>query len=171
MRALATISAVILLGAGLAGCDMPGSQPQAAAPPCNCTTTPPATMTPPPAPTEHLTRFSYAPRHHYVHHRYYTEAGYHPAHYRSRYDIDRAQQSVDAYDYRSSSRTIYTQSDYSEGGYESGGYQGGQVVWVDGYGRGYFSNGPVTVAATMRGRRLDAYHGYDANCPDNGEPR
>ena len=173
MRALATISAVVLLGAGLAGCDMPGSQQQqvaVAAPPCHCTTTPPATMTPPPEPTEHLTRFSYAPRHHYFRHRYYGEAYYRPAYhsryavYRGRYTINRSQQSVDAYDYVSSSRV--TQSDYSESGYENTG----RVVWVDGYGRGYFNNGPVTVAATMRGKRLLPYHGYDADCPDDGEP-
>lgn len=185
MRAWATVSTVIVLGASLVGCDMPGShQSQAAAtPPCNCTTTPPGTMTPPPEPTEHLTRFSYAPHRHYVRHRhYYGEARYRDyaeAHYRSayysRYDSYRAQQSVDAYDYVSSSRV--TRSDYSENGYAVGyeggyanGYRGGRVVWVDGYGRGYFSNGPVTVAATMRGKRLLPYHGYDADCPNDGEP-
>jgi hypothetical protein len=172
MRALATISAVVLLGASLASCDMPGSHQQQVAvapPPCNCAQQA-ATMTPPPAPTEHLTRFSYAPRHHYYRHRYYAEARYRPAYYRSRYYADRSQQSVDSYNYVSSSSVTRSQSDYSDSGY-SNGYQSGRIVWVDGYGRGYFSNGPVTVAATMRGRRLEAYHGYDVDCPDDGEPR
>src|ERR1700749_873765 len=126
MRALAKISAVVLLGAGLTSCDMPGSHDRQAAvtpPPCNCTTTPPATMTPPPAPTEHLRRFSYMPRHHYIHHRYY--AAEHHAHYRygERYDIDRSQQTVDAYDYVSASRVTrpsYAESNYSESGYAGG---------------------------------------------------
>jgi hypothetical protein len=163
MRALATISAVVLLGANLAGCDMPGSHQQQAAaapPPCNCAPPPPPAAAMPPPP-EHMTRLSYAPRHHTYGHRYYAEARH--IYYRSRYETDRAQQSVDAYDYQSSSRV--TRSDYSESG-----YGGGRIVWVDGYGRGYFSNGPVTVAATMRGKRLAPYHGYDVDCPDDGEP-
>jgi hypothetical protein len=174
MRALATISAVILLGAGLAGCDMPWSQQQrAAARPCNCITTPPAMMTPPPAPTEHLTRFSYAPHHYYVRHRYYAQTRYRPPHYHGTYNIDRSQQSVDSYNYQSSSRV--TQSTYSESEYTSrytgAYYQNARIVWTDGYGRGYVNNGPVTVAATMRGERLRAYHGYGVDCPDDGEPR
>jgi hypothetical protein len=173
MRALATISAVVLLGASLAGCDMPGSHQQQVAvappPPCNCASSP-ATAA---APAEHLTRFAFARRHHYRPHRYYAEARH--SNYRGRYETDRSQQSVDAYDYQSSSRVSH--SDYSEREYEggySGGYDGGyngggRIVWVDGYGRGYFSNGPVTVAATMRGKRLAPYHGYDVDCPDDGE--
>jgi hypothetical protein len=176
MRALAKISAMVLLGAGLTSCDMPGSHERQAAltpPPCNCATTPPAAMTSPPA--EHLRRFSYAPRHHYIRHRYYAQ--YVHSRYRSRYDVDYSQQTVDAYDYVSSShvtRSAYSRSGYA-GGYYAGGYEDGygsrRIVWVDGYGRGYFSNGPVTVAATMRGKRLDPYHGYNADCPDDGEPR
>jgi hypothetical protein len=177
MRALATISTVILLGASLGSCDMPGSHRQqaAVAPPCDCA--PHATTTPAP-PAAHPTRFSYAPRHHYIRHRYYAAEHHANYRYRNRYEIDRAQQSVDAYDYVSKSRV--TRSDYSESGYSENGYaseyeggyrRGGRIVWVDGYGRGYFSNGPVTVAATMRGKRLAPYHGYDVDCPDDGERR
>jgi hypothetical protein len=162
MRALATISAVTLLSAGLAGCDMPGSQQQQAAvapPPATAPTTTPATVTPPPDPNEHLARLSYAPQHSYVRHRHYTAARY-----RSHDENNRSQQSVDAYNYVSSSSV--TRSSYSESSYGSG-----QIVWVDGYGRGYFNNGPVTVAATMRGQRLAPYHGYNVDCPEDGEPR
>jgi hypothetical protein len=171
MRALAAISAVILTGVSLAGCDMPGSHQQQVAvapapPPCNCGQ---AAVTPPPP--EHLARFSYVPRHHYVRHHYY--AAYSgPAHYRGGYTTDYAQSSVDSYDYVSSSRASYSESSYAEGGYSEGGYaSGGRVVWVDGYGRGYFRNEHTTVAASMRGRRLAAYHGYDVDCPEDGEPR
>lgn len=194
MRAWMTILAVGMLGVSLAGCDMPGSHQQQVAvapPPCNCRQAP-ADMTAPPEPTEHLTRFSYAPRRHYVRHRYYAEAHYRPTYHRERYDIDRSQQSVDVYDYVSSSRVTrseYSESEYSRSGYTAsayaqsgyaqgayaggyaGGYSNGRVVWVDGYGRGYFSNGPVTVAATMRGKRLETWHGYGVDCPNDGEPR
>src|SRR6202012_4666451 len=96
-------------------------------------------------------------------HRYYAQtayrtATYHHSRYDAHYDIDRSQQSVDAYNYVSSSRVTrsgYSQSSYESSGYEDGGYQsGGRVTWVDGYGRGHFNNGPVTVAAPIRGSRL-----------------
>ena len=154
MRVLATITAVLLTGVSLSSCDMPGSAPQqqsAAAAPCNCAASPAAA----PAPVEHLTRLSYAPvRHHRRHYRSESTANY-----RESYETDRSEQSIDTYDFRSSSRASYSQSR------ETAGY--GRVVWVDGYGRGYFNNGPVTVAATMRGKRLEPYHGYDVDCPDD----
>jgi hypothetical protein len=211
MRAWTAILTMGVLGVSLAGCDMPGSHQQQAAvapvPPCNCRQAS-ETMTAPPEPTEHLRRFAYVP--HYYRRRHY--AYVRPTHYRERYatysehyDVDRSQQSVDSYDYVSTSRVTrseseYSQSQYSRGGYSvrayaaagSGGgafvssygngyggayansygdgYSGGRIVWVDGYGRGYFSNGPVTVAATMRGKRLATWHGYGVDCPDDGEP-
>lgn len=213
MRAVATISVLILAGVSLTGCDMPGSHQQQAAvapvPPCNCRQAA-ETMTAPPEPTEHLRRFAYSPRHYHHRYRYYAQAR--PMHYRGhystyseQYDVDRAQQSVDSYDYVSSSRVTRSESEYAQSQYRSGGvsvrayaasgsggayasgygggyggvyandeggsYSNGRIVWVDGYGRGYFSNGPVTVAATMRGKRLATWHGYDVDCPNDGEPR
>ncbi|HEY5336810.1 MAG TPA: hypothetical protein VIJ85_01285 [Rhizomicrobium sp.] len=181
MRAFATIAAIGLLGTALTGCDMPGSGQQQAAAPCNCTGTPPATIVAAPSPTEHLTRLSYGTRHHYVRHRYYADVGYRNTtrrtpHYRGGYNTDYSQQSVDAYDYVSSSRrsesrysSSYSSSSTSYGAYGEGSY-GGRITWVDGYGRGYYNSGPVTVAATMRGPRLDPYHGYLVDCPDDGQP-
>jgi hypothetical protein len=37
-------------------------------------------------------------------------------------------------------------------------------LWVDGFGRGYYADTPARVAGTMRGKRLDAWAGYDAGC-------
>jgi hypothetical protein len=157
MRNLATISAMMLLAAGLTGCDMPGSAPQqqqaAQLPPppavapataCNCNQTAAA--------DDNLARLPVA--HHHYRHRTY---GYHGSY------TSQSEKSVDAYDYQSASR----ESDES---YVANGPRNGGVVWVDGYGRGYYAGPPPTVAATMRGKRLAAWYGYDQDCPDNGNP-
>ena len=79
------------------------------------------------------------------------------------------------YGYSSSSRVGYGDNSY---GYSGGAYGYGAtdtrgqsyynsgITWVDGYGRGYYAGPRPTVAQTMTGQRLDAYHGYDEYCPE-----
>jgi len=76
------------------------------------------------------------------------------------------------------SQSEYSESDVSTYGYvsdshSSGGEQteiadastrAGGGLWVDGYGRGYFTSGRVVRAGTMRGRRLAPWKGYDKGC-------
>jgi len=169
MRAIVIAAVSGVMALSLASCDNPDTTtpapqqqaqavvPPPAPPPCNCQ-------------PEHLTRLSYG-THHYRHHyarEWVGERGYHGSY------TSQSTKSVDIYGYVSASSV----SSYESGGYEGayGGYEsrygaydarhrryyGGQVTWVDGYGRGYFNSAPPTVAATMRGRRLAPWHGYDA---------
>lgn len=169
MRAIVLAMAGFGICVGLSACDqVPGPAPQQqaqaapVAPPCNCQ-----------QPPEHLTRLSYIPRHdygyrHHRRHAQYAGSGYDES-YRARGDhgsyTSRSTESVDSYDYVSSSRSSrYAENDSAYGG---GGYHGGgNVTWVDGYGRGYFDGAPPTRAASMNGRRMDVWHGYDADCPE-----
>lgn len=164
MRALVLAAAGLLVS--LSGCDqVPAPTQQQAqiaapvAPPCNCQ-----------PPAEHLARLDYAPVRH-TRHRHY-DGGYHGSY------TSQSENSVDAYGYVSASSVSYSESSSdssdSTGGYEGGGYDAeghryyrGRIAWVDGYGRGYFNDGPVTVAQTMNGKRMHVWHGYDADCPDD----
>lgn len=165
MRVIAIAAAGLLIG--LAGCDQttaPQQQTAQVAPPpaapCNCGQTA--------VPDNHLARLSYVPRHSYRRHRY--EGGYHGS------DTSRSEESVQSYGYVSASRVSYSESSESYangGGYEREGYyRGGHhyyrggVQWVDGYGRGYFAGQRPTVAQGMTGKRMDTWHGYDADCPE-----
>jgi hypothetical protein len=168
MRIAGLMAVGLLMGVGLAGCDQaPAPQQQVAqvappaAPACNCGEKA--------VPDNHLTRLSYIPRHHYRRHRY--EGGTHGSY------TSRSEESVQSYGYVSASRVSYSESStsssgYSEGyareGFERGGhrYYRGGIVWVDGYGRGYFGGQRPTVAQTMNGKRMDAGHGYDVDCPE-----
>lgn len=173
MRAMAMVAMGVLMGAGLAGCDQtPAPQQQTAQvapapvapPPCNCGERA--------VPDNHLTRLSYIPRHR--HHYARREWGYHGS------GTSRSEQSVISYDYVSRSRVSYSESDesYSSGGYGEGYEANGYtmrdhryyppgVVWVDGYGRGYFAGRRPTVAQEMTGKRAAVWHGYDADCPEH----
>ena len=76
------------------------------------------------------------------------------------------------------SQSEYSESDVSTYGYvsnshSSGGEQtevadasthAGGGLWVDGYGRGYFTSGHALRAGTMRGKRLAPWKGYDEGC-------
>lgn len=171
MRATAIVAIGLLMGAGLAGCDQtPAPQQQTAqvapavpaTPPCNCGERA--------VPDTHMTRLSYAPRHHYARH------GYHGS------GTSRSEQSVFSYDYVSASRVSYSESSesyesggsYVGGGYEANGhyarghhYYPNGIAWVDGYGRGYFAGQHPTVAQEMTGKRMEVGHGYDADCPEH----
>lgn len=165
MRAMTMIAMGIVMGAGLAGCDQAPAPQQTAqvappAAPCNCGQTA--------VPDNHLTRLSYVPRHTYRRHRH---AGGDHGSYTSR-----SEESVQTYGYVSASRVAYRESSssYSSGGgYDREGYsRGGHhyyrkgIVWVDGYGRGYFDGQQPTVAQSMTGKRMDVGHGYDVDCPE-----
>jgi len=170
----AKLVAASLMALSLSGCDNPDTttpppqqQAQAVAPPpappCNCQ-----------QPAEHLSRLSTGT--HRYRHRYAREwageRGYHGSY------TSQSTKSLDIYGYVSaSSVNSYESSGDYEGGYSGYGeydsrsgsydahhrrYYGAGVTWVDGYGRGYFNSAPPTVAATMRGRRLAPWHGYDA---------
>jgi hypothetical protein len=170
MRIAGLMAVGLLMGVGLAGCDQaPAPQQQVAqvappapvAPPCNCGDKA--------VPDTHMTRLSYIPRHRYRHHHY--EGGYHGSY------TSRSEEAVQSYGYVSASRVSYSESSSSSGGYDEGTaregfergghrYYRGQIVWVDGYGRGYFAGQHPTVAQTMNGKRMSVGHGYDANCPE-----
>jgi hypothetical protein len=76
------------------------------------------------------------------------------------------------------SQSEYSQSDVSTYGYVSDSHsssgeqteiadastRAGGGLWVDGYGRGYFTAGRVVRAGTMRGKRLMPWKGYDKGC-------
>jgi len=165
MRAMAMVAMGLLVGASLAGCDQtPAPQQQTAQ------VAPPAPVAPPPcncgeraAPDNQLTRLSYAPHRHRHYHGSFTS---------------RSEQSVMTYDYVSSSRVSYSESSesYSSsgGGYDANGYTARGhhyyppgIVWVDGYGRGYYGGRPPTVAQEMTGKRAAVWHGYDKDCPEH----
>ncbi|MGN6516647.1 MAG: hypothetical protein ACTHLR_12510 [Rhizomicrobium sp.] len=175
MRAMALAAMGVLMGAGLAGCDQtPAPQQQtaqiapaapAAPAPCHCGERA--------VPDTHMTRLSYAPRHRYRHRHMW---GYHGS------GTSRSEESVFAYDYVSSSRVSYSESSesyesggsYVGGGYEANGYYAhghryypNGIVWVDGYGRGYFAGQRPTVAQEMTGKRQSVWHGYDKDCPEH----
>jgi hypothetical protein len=168
MRITGLVTVGLLLGVGLAGCDRtpaPTQQVAQVAPPaapvCNCGEKA--------APDRHLTRLSYIPRHHTRRHHY--EGGYHGSY------TSRSEEAVQSYGYVSASRVSYSESSTSSGGYDEGyareGYERGghryyrgQIVWVDGYGRGYFAGQHPTVAQGMTGERMSVGHGYDADCPE-----
>jgi hypothetical protein len=171
MRITGLVTVGLLLGVGLAGCDQtpaPTQQvaqaapPAPAAPPCNCGDKA--------VPDTHMTRLSYIPRHHHRRHRY--EDGYHGSY------TSRSEDAVQSYGYVSASRVSYSESSTSSsGGYDEGSaregfersghrYYRGGIVWVDGYGRGYFAGQRPTVAQTMNGERMSVGHGYDADCPE-----
>jgi hypothetical protein len=160
------MAAGLLMGVGLAGCDQapaPQQMAQAAppvAPPCNCGEKA--------VPDTHLTRLSYIPRHHRDRH---SARGYHGSY------ASRSEESMQSYGYVSASSVSYSESrtsssGYNEGyareGFERGGrhYYRSGIVWVDGYGRGYFAGQRPTVAQTMNGKRMDVGHGYDVDCPE-----
>ena len=75
-----------------------------------------------------------------------------------------------------SSQSEYSESEVSTYGYvsdsrSSGGEQtevadarAGGGLWVDGFGRGYFTSGHARRAGTMRGKRLAPWKGYDEKC-------
>lgn len=165
MRAMGLVAAGALLGLGLTGCDQaPAPQQQVAqvappaAPACNCGDKA--------VPDTHMTRLSYIPRHR----RHHYESGYHGSY------TSRSEESVQSYGYVSPSSVSYRESSESYasgGGYEREGYvrgghhyYGGGIVWVDGYGRGYYGGQRPTVAQGMTGKRMDTWHGYDADCPE-----
>jgi len=171
MRITGLVTVGLLMGIGLAGCDQtpaPTQQvaqvapPAPVAPACNCGDKA--------VPDHHLTRLSYIPRHRYSRHHY--EGGYHGSY------TSRSEEAVQSYGYVSASRVSYSESSTSGGGYEEGyaregferggrHYYRGGVVWVDGYGRGYFAGARPTVAQTMNGRRMEVGHGYDVDCPES----
>jgi hypothetical protein len=164
MRIVGLVTVGLLMGLGLAGCGQtpaPTQQVAQAVPPapaCNCGDKA--------APDNHLTRLSYIPRHR----RHHREHGYHGSY------TSRSEEAVQSYGYVSASRVSYSKSTYSGGydegpaheGYERDGhrYYRGKIVWVDGYGRGYFAGQRPTVAQTMNGKRMSVGHGYDADCPE-----
>jgi hypothetical protein len=167
MRITGFVAVGLLMGVSLAGCDQaPAPQQQVAqvappaAPPCNCGDKA--------VPGTHLTRLSYIPRHH---RRHYREGGYHGSY------TSRSEESVQSYGYVSASSVSYSESSTSSSGYDEGyareGFERGGhryyrrgIVWVDGYGRGYFAGQRPTVAQTMNGKRMDVGHGYDVDCPE-----
>lgn len=164
MRITGLVTVGLLMGVGLAGCDQaPAPQQQTAqvAPPavpaCNCGDKA--------VPDTHMARLAYIPRHH----RRRTSEGYHGTY------TSRSEESVQSYGYVSASRVSYSESSEStsSGGYEREGYvrgghhyYGNGIVWVDGYGRGYYGGQRPTVAQGMTGKRMSAGHGYDVDCPD-----
>lgn len=168
MRITGLVTVGLLMGVGLAGCDQtPAPQQQVAqvappapvAPPCNCGDKA--------VPDTHMTRLSYIPRHHYRRH---YASGYHGSY------TSRSKESVQSYGYVSASSVSYSESSTSSGGYSEGyaheGFERGGhhyyrngIVWVDGYGRGYYGGQRPTVAQSMNGKRMDVGHGYDVDCP------
>ena len=136
--------------AALSGCDQTPTATAPVAPPapqaCNCQ---PAAVPPAPAATAQL---SPAPIHHRRRHWRHTE------YYASEY----SESEVSTYGTVSESH-LYSAGD-EETQYASSAPRAGGGLWVDGYGRGYFTAVHATRAGTMRGKRLDPWKGYDADC-------
>jgi hypothetical protein len=153
MRAI--IFTVALAAVALSGCDQ--TPTATVAPPaqaCNCQPAAPAPVVAP-APTQ-----AAYPVLRRRHHRAWARREY------SRSDdseSEYSQSEISTYGYVSDSRSIETgeeQGDYSEASAQA--RNGG--VWVDGYGRGYDTDGHAVRAGTMRGKRLAPWRGYDADC-------
>jgi hypothetical protein len=79
----------------------------------------------------------------------------HMDHYASEY----SESDVSTYGYVSDSRSYSVGEDSGASAVRAGG-----GLWVDGYGRGYFTSGHAVRAGTMRGDRLKPWKGYDADC-------
>ncbi len=139
---MTTFLAAALACAALAGCDQ---TPQAAAP-----MPPPAASvlpTPPPLAPAPVVEAA-ATHHHRHHHAWHTDTS-----------SDYAQSDDDSYGYISDSTASGDESDTSAASTQTD-------QWTDGYGRPHPIGNHQRVAGTMDGKRLDAWHGYDVNCPE-----
>ncbi|HXL98435.1 MAG TPA: hypothetical protein VN932_00785 [Rhizomicrobium sp.] len=150
MRAM--IFVAVLTSAALTGCDQtPAPVAAPAAPPPQA-----AVLPPPPAPQ----LAQAAPVRHHRRHRERYASGYAES---SAYSESReySQNDVSTYGYVSDSRSSYAGNANYEG---ASAPRAGGGLWVDGYGRGYFTAGHAVRAGTMRGKRLSPWHGYDVDC-------
>lgn len=149
MRAMIFVTA--LACAALTGCDQPGQTP-APAPTVAVASPQPAAMPPPP-----VQQVAQEPRHHRRAWRSERRTS------RSEYaqSSDDTESDVSTYGTVSDSRSSYIGEASGEAGYAP---RAGGGLWVDGYGRGYFTAGHIRTAGTMRGKRLSPWHGYDAGC-------
>lgn len=138
----------------VSGCDINTGAPRTAKADCNCTPAPTAA----PAPPQETARYA-PPPHHRRHHRSYAYGGGYA--WRSEY----SEVSVETYDYRSDSRA-YVTGGIGETGYGESGGGGAHGGWVDGYGRAHGDAGTAVHDRAAGRRRLDPWHGYDADCPD-----
>jgi hypothetical protein len=147
MRAMIFVAAL-----ALAGCDQTPAPVAPIAPP-------PAAAVLPPLPAPQVAQVM-PMRHRHRHRESYSSSGYSES---SEYSESSnfSESDVSTYGYVSDSRSSYAGEARYEG---SGAPRAGGGLWVDGYGRGYFTAAHIRTAGTMRGKRLSPWHGYDAGC-------
>ncbi|HEY0105727.1 MAG TPA: hypothetical protein VGB91_06540 [Rhizomicrobium sp.] len=149
----------ILAALTVSSCDINTGTPKAAKVECNCA--PPLQAAAVPAkPDIDMPRPAHRHRRHRADH--YAGGGYHAFAWRREY----SEYSVSTYDYRSDSRSYVT-------GGERYRTAGGRA---DGYGYGHGGGAAAGIPAHYEtgghGRaRMDPWHGYDADCPDEDAPR
>jgi hypothetical protein len=150
MRAMIFVAA--LASAALTGCDQtPAPVTAPAAPPPQA-----AVLPPPPAPQ----LAQAAPVRHHRRHRESYASGYSESREYSE-SSEYSRSDVSTYGYVSDSQSSYVGGARYDG---SSASRAGGGLWVDGYGRGYFTAGHAVRAGTMRGKRLSPRHGYDVDC-------
>ena len=139
----ATILAATLACAALCGCDQTPTATVAPAAPV----APAPVAAPPAAPTPSVAQYPTTHRHH--------------RHAWAREESSQSEYSeseVSTYGYVSDSRSSSgEQSEVADA-------RAGGGLWVDGFGRGYFTSGHARRAGTMHGKRLAPWKGYDAGC-------
>jgi hypothetical protein len=169
---LAAAAALAVFTVG--GCDINTGAPKPAQSTCNCNgTPPPRQVTTPPAPSE-----PYTPPEHYRrrHERYAYGSGGHRYYWRRGY----SEIAVQTYDYHSDSSSTVIGEDgdgydhrrfHHDGGvaYAGDGVHG--EGWIDGYGRHHGGDTGIGAPAPVSGpdaiARLQPWHAYDIDCPDD----